>query len=251
MIPIERSELDSALAARLAERSLQLASVNATPSVARQKWRSARSERSSLRQQLGLMAPSLQRCMYCSDNLGTDIDHFEPIIRTPLRTFDWLNHLLACSYCNSNQKRAAFPCDAAGESLLIDPTRDDPSHPLRLALTTGEYRALTSKGAATIQVFGLNRADLVRGRANAFSIRQAVLCRARDLLGLGREAEAARCLTALTEEPHATVLWAMITSMGKPGAHDVLGRDVVAALEDPTVRASLNQRILTRVGDAG
>lgn len=55
------------------------------------------------------MAPGHQRCMYCGDSQGTDIDHFEPKSQAPLRTFDWTNYLLACSYCNSNQKRDLFP----------------------------------------------------------------------------------------------------------------------------------------------
>lgn len=58
---------------------------------------------------LAEMAPGHERCMYCGDSQGTDIDHFEPKSLTPLRTFDWFNHLLACSYCNSNQKRNLYP----------------------------------------------------------------------------------------------------------------------------------------------
>lgn len=55
------------------------------------------------------MAPGLERCMYCGDNQGTDIDHFEPLARNPLRTFDWLNHLLACSGGgHESRERACF-----------------------------------------------------------------------------------------------------------------------------------------------
>ena len=63
------------------------------------------------------MAPGVQRCMYCLDSLGTDIDHFEPKSRRPLRTFCWHNHLLACSRCNSNYKREEYPCDGFGCSV--------------------------------------------------------------------------------------------------------------------------------------
>lgn len=55
-----------------------------------------------------------ERCMYCGDNQGTDVDHFEPLSLAPLRTFDWPNHLLACSLCNSHYKRHLFPCDEDG-----------------------------------------------------------------------------------------------------------------------------------------
>ena len=60
-----------------------------------------------LRAVLRAMAPGDEQCMYCGE-IGTDIEHFEPVARNPLRTFDWLNHLLACSTCNSH-KRDQFP----------------------------------------------------------------------------------------------------------------------------------------------
>jgi len=185
------------------------------------------------------MAPGIYRCMYCGDNLGTDIDHFEPISRAPLRTFDWSNHLLACSYCNSNQKRAEYPCDTAGESLLIDPVSEDPALHLGLILSTGRYEFLTEKGRATIEVFGLNRVDLVRGRASAFHIRRAVLNQARSYITQERLEEASACLQALTEQPHASVLFAMLSVLDLPGADIVLGRDVVAALSDPLIMSLL------------
>ena len=203
-------------------------------------WKSARPERGGVRTHLALMAPGIERCMYCGDNLGTDVDHFEPISRAPVRTFDWLNHLLACSFCNSNQKRAAYPCDDhTGEKLLIDPTSEDPSDHISLILSTGKYRDLTVRGLKTIEVFGLNRSDLVRGRATAFETRTAVLCYAQILLAQGRKEDAARRLRALTEEPHASVLQAMLRSMELPGAVDVLGSDVMGALRDPEIQLLL------------
>lgn len=113
------------------------------------------------------MAPGHERCMYCGDNQGTDVDHFEPMRRSPLRTFDWLNHLLACSLCNSHKKRDRFPVDAAGSPMLIDPTTDDPDEHLFLSLATGVYRARTDKGRHAIDVYDLNRDVLVDGRASA------------------------------------------------------------------------------------
>jgi hypothetical protein len=147
--------------------------------------------------------------MYCGDNLGTDVDHFEPISSAPFRTFEWINHLLACSFCNSNQKRQLFPRDKSGRPLLIDPTSDDPSQHLALTLSTGKYRALTPNGTASIDTFGLNREDLARGRAGAFVTRRATICHARNLFDQGDRDQAARCLAALAQEPHASVLYAM------------------------------------------
>ena len=165
MIPIPRTALDVQLSARLAVLTSRLASASADAAAARTAWQSARSERGRLRSRLIEMAPGNRRCMYCGDSLGTDIDHFQPIAKNVARTFDWLNHLLACSHCNSNEKRDQFPFDSDGNPLLIDPTRDDPDRHLLLLLSSGEYRALSPMGAASIEVYGLNRTDLVMGRS--------------------------------------------------------------------------------------
>lgn len=240
MIPLKRLALDSKLSGKLDSRTAQLDARGFLPEAARHAWKAARYERRRLRERLSQMAAGILRCMYCGDNLGTDVDHFNPIRHAPERTFDWLNHLLACSFCNSNQKRDLFPCDPQGRHLLIDPTKDDPGDHLRLILRTGEYRHLTAKGEATIQVFGLNRADLVRGRAAAFVTRRAVICHARALLHGDRKDEAAQCMQALSEEPHASVLYAMLCSIAMPGADSVLGEDVLAALTDPKIQELLH-----------
>lgn len=145
MIPVIRVDLDDNLTKRLDHRTAELKKSNADSTTARAAWNSAPTEKVGIRSHLAWMAPGIQRCMYCGDNLGTDIDHFEPIKESPARTFEWLNHLLACSHCNSNQKRDLFPRDAAGNTLLIDPAREDPGQHLRLILRTGKYRALTRK----------------------------------------------------------------------------------------------------------
>jgi hypothetical protein len=161
--------------------------------------------------------------MYCGDSRGTDIDHFEPISFAPLRTFDWYNHLLACSSCNSNAKRDAYPCDRNGQSLLINPSVEDPSDHLRLALSIGKYTGLTHKGCVTIEIFQLNRGDLRRGREVAFARCKSML---RDYLSLeasGRLDEAATTKLALEEQPFADVLHAMYRVVDVPGAETVLG----------------------------
>ncbi|BCJ44689.1 hypothetical protein GCM10010168_15020 [Actinoplanes ianthinogenes] len=103
-------------------------------------------------------------CMYCHESRGTDVDHYEPIKRDPLRTFEWPNHLLACSYCNQQAKQEAFPLDSAGTPLLLDPAADDAADHMTLA-STGVFIELTARGAETIAVLGLNRRpELVQAR---------------------------------------------------------------------------------------
>jgi hypothetical protein len=239
VISIARTDLDANLAASLTGRTARLRADRADGVLARKRWNSASNDRSGVRAHLATMALGIERCMYCGDNLGTDIDHFEPISRAPIRTFDWLNHLLACSHCNSNWKRSSYPCNEAGGSLLVDPTSEDPADHIQLMLRTGEYRDLTPRGKATIDVFGLNRGDLVRGRHDAFMTRGAVLCYAHLLIARDREDEGRHRLSAMRQEPHASVLYAMVSIMEMDGAETVLGVEVFNALRDPRIRELL------------
>lgn len=72
----------------------------------------------------GMTGPR-ERCMYCEDSRGTDVEHFWPKTRYPERVFQWINLLLICAACNRS-KGGRFPLDSAALPLLIDPTADDP-----------------------------------------------------------------------------------------------------------------------------
>ena len=211
---------------------------------ARDLWRS-KSTRSNvaspIRTVLQEMAPGAERCMYCGDSFGTDIDHYEPLARTPLRTFDWLNHLLACAHCNSHHKRERFPVDENGQPLLIDPTAEDPFDHLVLSLSVGEYRALTDKGRQTIEACGLNRFPLARARQNVY--RLVVLClRAWPGAVRGENTyDPAQLLLMIREQPCADVCQAMLRQVEQPGAATVFADvpDVVELLRDRQVREAL------------
>ena len=100
-------------------------------------WKSARQTR-PVKTALGVlqtMAGNRQRCMYCGDSHGTDIDHFWPKQRHPERLFRWLNLLLCCTECG-RFKGEDFPL-ADGSPLLVDPTADDPWQFLDFDPTTG------------------------------------------------------------------------------------------------------------------
>lgn len=209
---------------------------------ARQLWNRSREPRRGLRETLNRMAPGYQRCMYCGDSEGTSVDHFEPIARNPLRTFDWHNHLLACSYCNSNQKGSRFPVDAAGMPLLIDPSVEDPFDHLALSLTMGEYRARTPKGTATIDVLALNRAVLVSGRVQARYVVGQALRLWRAGQKAGDERAQARQIATIRMQPLADVHQAMLRYAVGDGAQVVFAGepDLLDVLRDPELRSSLS-----------
>jgi hypothetical protein len=199
LIPVQRTAAPQATLQLLDRRTVTVRTTGATTAAARAEWRRAATPKARIRELLRGMAHGAERCMYCLDNYGTDIDHFQPIAVAPLRAFDWPNHLLACSRCNSNFKRDEYPCDAAGNCLLVDPSAEDPADHLLLLPSSGQYDALTPKGAATIRVFGLNRPDLVQGRRTAFVMTCAIL---RDWHAHG----SAETAGALRQSPHADVL---------------------------------------------
>jgi hypothetical protein len=178
---------------------------------------------------------------------ATDIDHFDPISRSPLRTFDWLNHLLACTACNSNHKRDRFPTDADGRPLLIDPTTEDPFEHITLSLSTDVYHPLSDKGRTTIEVCGLNRRQLLDGRRRARSV---VACFLRDwaaTVRADRDARLEEVAQLIREQPFGDVCQAMLRQAVAPGAElifsDVkvagLEPDMLAYLRTPEVRSAL------------
>jgi hypothetical protein len=211
---------------------------------AKQLWTSStarRRVRPALASALADMAPGHERCMYCGDGQGTDIDHFEPKSSAPLRTFDWLNHLLACSYCNSNQKRDRFPVTADGSPLLVDPTAEDPLDHLRLVLPLGVYRGLTDRGEACIEVFGLNsRAVLVKGRRDAYATAKQSIELWRMATDKGLHGKAAEIVRVAWNRPLADVLVAMFHQSGHPAAEALFAGEAEALglLRDSELRVS-------------
>jgi len=211
---------------------------------ARQLWKQTSVRRHIhpvLKGALAEMAPGLERCMYCGDNQGTDIDHFEPKSLAPLRTFDWLNHLLACSVCNSNQKRNLFPTAADGSPLLVDPTAEDPLEHLRLVLPLGTYQGLTDRGRACIEVFGLNvRAVLVKGRMDAYSTAKDSIELWRIAMDKGQRDKATRIVRVAWNRPLIDVLVSMFHQSGHPAADALFAgeEEVLDLLRDSELRSA-------------
>lgn len=235
MIRLSRLPLGATLADQLLILTSQIAnaSVSGQKAYARTLW-SRREPRRTIRSYLDAMAPGLQRCMYCGDNQGNSVDHFEPITRNPLRTFDWLNHLLACTFCNSNLKGSLYPVDANDRPLLIDPTVDDPFDHLVLSLSVGEYRATTAKGLATLDVLQLNRAVLTEGRIQARVVVTQAL-----LLWQAYPEQRPLHLQTMRMQPLADVLQAMLRYAYAPGARNLFDPNVLNILRHPALRADL------------
>jgi len=112
------------------------------------------------------MAGSRERCMYCVDSEGSDIEHFWPKSPHCDRMYLWENLLIACTQCG-RFKGKQFPRADDGAPLLIDPTAEDPWEFLdfdpvtgnlnaRYLLSAGEYSA---KGETTVTVLHLDKRE--------------------------------------------------------------------------------------------
>jgi uncharacterized protein (TIGR02646 family) len=174
------------------------------------------------------------RCMYCEDSRGTDIDHFEPKANAPERAFQWENYLLACSYCNSNEKRRAFP-KAGSTPLLVDPTdpADSPSAHIAYSPTTGEYEGIAGspKADATLKTFGINGRTLPRARRQAWILMELNIVGFADAKDAGDDDRADRVRDAAVHQPFAGVLTALVLASASvlsylvhPACRDAIAR---------------------------
>lgn len=118
------------------------------------------------------MAGSQERCMYCEDSRGTDVEHFWPIASYKQKAFLWDNLLWICTDCN-RQKTDNFALDDLNNPLLINPTSEDPWDYLffdsETAMVTARYQSSTKlphpKGTYTISALPtLNYEVVINGR---------------------------------------------------------------------------------------
>lgn len=141
------------------------------------EWKRAR-RNNPLKEAFGVlrqMAGNRERCMYCGDSHGTDIEHFWPKAPYPARMFRWTNMLLCCNECGWI-KGDDFPIEH-DEPLLIDPASENPWEFLDFDPRTGtivprydqDRQQETPKGQATVRVLELDRREaMARGYRRSF-----------------------------------------------------------------------------------
>ncbi len=189
------------------------------------------------RKTLAEMAAGNERCMYCEDSAGADIEHFRPKSLYPFYAYKWPNYLIACGRCNSNYKRDEFPLDENNAPLLIDPTSENPRDHLGLSLMTGKIITLSRKGRESARVYGLERKELERGRAANKTAFEALLEKYGRAREHGKENEAERVKQAVLEMPHSSVFAAMIDTALDDNADLFLSRECLDVIEKhPEVR---------------
>jgi 5-methylcytosine-specific restriction endonuclease McrA len=235
VIPVRREPLPGNLVKRLTNKTASLqhtmqqlatASQKERTDVARASWNNGDGSRAALTEILNRMAPGRQCCMYCSDGQGTSVDHYEPINVAPGKTWDWDNHILACSICNSSNKRGQFPKNAIGEPLFLNPTVDDPFDHLVLAPSTGTYMGSTDRGTFTADQL-LNRELLERGRQAAW---HDALDHIRAYARAVQANDADQCRLRqfrLTQRPNLDAFYSVLRYAASPTASVLVPSDVV------------------------
>ncbi|SMD06156.1 hypothetical protein [Novosphingobium sp. B1] len=185
-----------------------------------------------------LRAAQFDKCCFCENyfagNYPGDVEHFRPKARVqqargePLvypgyfwLAYRWSNLTFACYMCNASAKGEQFPVadpvhraiDLPGRNLegaqLVDPSRDDPREHIGFNLTTPV--AKTERGATTIRVLKLDRADLERPRLSQIKHLNAML----RLAALRGRAHAEDREDALAQLHAALEPTAIFTSMNR------------------------------------
>jgi uncharacterized protein (TIGR02646 family) len=206
---IERESLP--LVALLALRRRQAACADAE--VARAEWTKYRSsaEAAVVIETLKRMAKASERCFYCADSRGADIDHFNPISVSVGTTFQWQNLLLVCTPCN-RQKASKSPY-IEGRRGLVDPTRDVPWHHFVYVDSTGLLAPRFDRsgnedfiGSQTLNLLSvLNHDAIADGRKRAARrLRRA----AEQAVAAGAAHEQRRdLLHAVEDDPYGLARW--------------------------------------------
>jgi uncharacterized protein (TIGR02646 family) len=188
----------------------------------------------TVRTTLRKMAGGRERCMYCEDNEGTDIEHFYPKSAFPDKAFVWENYLLACAYCNSNCKRSKFPM-SGGNPALINPLDEDPAIHIRLVPSNGRYNPTGPKGQPSIEVFDLNGdkrgRHLPEGRRDTLRKLQLLVLDFAEQLRSNNATEAQATKDAILREPFPAVFRSLIQISKSPGGKVILRDGVVDAID--------------------
>ncbi len=186
----------------------------------------------TVRERLSQMCSGAQRCVYCEDSVGDEVEHIKPKDLYPEDVFRWPNYVYACGSCNGRKNnKFAVITDAGcvvvtrkrgesivppepGEPAFINPRVEDPRALITMDLL-GTFWMLprhdlepdeASRADFTIETLDLNRDLLVAARKNAFGGYRARLTEFLTRREAGAtEAELERLRLELLATPHPTV----------------------------------------------
>ena len=149
---------------------------------------------SEVRKQLTIMCTGAQRCVYCTDSVGDEIEHVKPKDLYPEEVFRWPNYVYACGICNGRKSNkfsvinrnkivdvtrprgSPIKPPISGEPVFVNPRLEDPLDYMMMDLI-GTFWLLprmgigqlgTKRAEFTIETLDLNRELLLHARRDAF-----------------------------------------------------------------------------------
>lgn len=214
-----RAQLEESVLGKLGQRQAKANRKYAERSLdIEQEWKTARKTRPLQTVLVALkgMMGARERCMYCLDSHGTDIEHFWPKTPYPEKMFVWPNLLLCCTECG-RLKGDRFPL-AEDQPLLVDPTAENPWLHLDFDPITGNVVAWfdaqandwSPKGLKTVEVLQLDRREALAAGYRKTFLRLSALVEQ----SLTTDAPtAADLMTALREiDDHGLLDWCFLGS---------------------------------------
>ncbi len=201
-------------------------------------WFSQRNRRSNptfrkVRESLTSMCSGAQRCVYCEDSVGDEVEHIQPKDLYPCLVFVWTNYVYACGRCNDGKSNKFAVISGnrllnvtrprggpvvpptPGAPAFLNPRIEDPLDFLDLDLD-GTFLVLARDGLPdihrertefTIETLKLNRDVLLHARATAFGSYRARLHEYVDVRETVTSEELEGLVDSLRAMPHGTV-WA-------------------------------------------
>jgi hypothetical protein len=179
---------------------------------------------------LRLQCQGAQRCAYCEDSVGDEVEHMRPKDHFPAECFEWRNYVFACGGCNGpkNNKYAVYPhggfpiakygsvswpkgsLPPNGRDVLLDVRQEDPLQFALLDLRTMVFVPFDDSKAYSIsrerfeytynEVLNLSRELLLVARRDAYfsyrgKLRDYVIMRDNDVSQneLDKVIDAIRC----------------------------------------------------------
>ena len=108
-----------------------------------------------------------ERCMYCSGNESSQVEHYRPKANHPKKAMSYRNFLWVCGQCNHN-KLNFFP---GGPKRIINPIDEDiwdfffiDDYGFLSAVWRDELGTIDPRAESTIKICGLDREPLEIGR---------------------------------------------------------------------------------------
>lgn len=192
---------------------------------------------------LKAMASGIERCMYCDEGHGHQIEHFRPKADYSAEAFNWDNLLWVCGECNT-QKNRLF------DDQIVNPTLDDPFDHLELAFREGRFlaRKKSVRGKMTLErLRRLDEQNLIKGRKSAFDLIQVLL---EGFPKAGKE-KRAQIRNVIVNAPFGSVFAAILRASHKNDAAMVLGPSIPSVLTRyPEIYDWLNTADLERRANA-